>query len=208
LIRFHYISDRERCERAKILLQYAMILFFFLIAGILLFRTVSDDFIVSQAVIMLDRDETVFLHCQSLYEYIRCMLKYAMWDIASAFALFICSFAVFNYVASDIILAANAVKIGFSLAFLSLFISVGFAGIHISLLRFIVFLTFRLLVVILLYSFAYACAIFSRKIRGADRNGRTRIRPRVILPFLLDFAASLCMILLCNFLYCIILACL
>ena len=196
-------SDRMRLESAKILFQYLLMILASSVCGAAMNQMLSDAFINDQLSGVILHFEGMFLGCDGLLSYLRCLLRYSMLDLISLAGLFACSFSIFNYVISDLILVFNGFRLGFCGVFLTHFLK-GQGVYSLTYGTFFMFWIFRLSVVFLLLRFAFRGALWARKMKSYLPGGRKALRGRVLISFVSSLLFTACSILMLNTLYCVL----
>ena len=163
-------------ERIKVIFQYCLMISCSAFMGIYFAYLLSDDFLVSTQQIIQTHFQSACVDDQNVSDFISTVFRYALWDILSICALFISSFAIFNYLVADLILIANGFKTAFSVAFLIRILILRADLSALRTLHIFLFFTLRLATLILLLYFAFRCAAYSRRLRTFNKVGRFSIQ--------------------------------
>lgn len=195
-------GNPQRLERIKILFQFLLMLVCSFAIGWMLANSVSEAFYQNSVLGISAHFETVFINCNTFYDYIKAILLYALSDILSVFIIFIVSFSAFNYVISDFLLVYNGIRVGFSVSFLSSFISDPIFAYNVGLLRYIVFAFFKAVILLLILDYSYRAAVYSQKLKITSPNGRPNIKIKVFLPFIVYTLTYVGSVIIINGVYC------
>lgn len=195
-------NDPLSVERAKIGFQFVLMTVCSFLMGALLISFLSVEF-YSQSVLRVSTHfETVFINCSDVKDYIFSILLYALGDIISIAVVFVVSFAVFNYTVSDIVLIYNGIKVGFAVFFLYSFVSNTSIAYNIGVLRYIIFVFFKAVLLLLILDYSYRSAVYSAKFKSVNKAGRPDIKPKVLFPFMLNTLTYIGAVIILNGLYC------
>ena len=198
------IIHKESIERIKILFQFLATLLFAFIFGALLCGACSDTFLSSAQTVITTHFNSLFFGAIRLQDVFSTIITYSLPYIFAIITIAVLSFSVLNYLVSDIVLLICGVKVGFSI---TLLLNNAFS-VHsiqgVSVLSFIIFSTFRILILVLVVCFAYRASLFSRNISFKNNNGRYYLEPLKILSFLVITAAYIGTIVFTNGVYCAI----
>ncbi|MBO5939433.1 MAG: hypothetical protein J6Q82_08090 [Clostridia bacterium] len=96
-------------ERAKILLQYFIVICFSVLLGALLSRYLSPLFLHERAI---KHFSSPFLHCSDLIDWVEKLLWYSLSDLICLAFSFFSVFTFFHYFASDLILLYQGLILG------------------------------------------------------------------------------------------------
>jgi len=195
-------GDPISIERAKIGFQFILMTVCSFIMGALIISFLNEEFYGKSVLRVSTHFETVFINCSEAREYIFSILLYALSDIISVAAIFIVSFAVFNYVASDIVLIYNGIKSGFAVFFLYPFVSNASLAYNIGFLRYLIFVFFKTIILLLILDYSYRSGVYSVKLKTFNNTGRSDIKPRVLFPFVLNTLTYIGAVIILNALYC------
>ncbi len=198
----NFRTDQERLERIKILFQFILMLVCSVIIGWLVVNSLTETFYQNSVLGVSTHFETVFINCKTFYDYIKEILLYALSDILSVFVIFVVSFSAFNYLVCDLLLVYNGLRIGTSVSFLSAFISNSIFAYNIGLLRFVVFVFFKAVVLMLMLDYAYRAALYSQKLKLTAPNGRPNVKVKVLLPFIVYTLTYIGSVIIINGVYC------
>lgn len=201
---FASVRSRElvRVERLKIAFQFLLMTVCSLVIGHMIARALSDDFYKSSVVGVSSHFETLFINCTAIYDYISCILRYSIWDIACVAVIFFVSFAAFNYSVTDIVLVCLGVRCGLSVSFLAAFIRDGSYDYGIGVMRYIVFVFFKVTALLLILNYSYVAAVTSTSLRRTAESGRLVIHPPSLIRFLLYTIACVGSLIVLSGLYC------
>ena len=191
-----------RMERVKIIFQFALMTACSFVIGILLIRMLPQSFYSDSVLKVSTHFETLFINCGSFYDYIRCILKYSLSDIICIAALFCVSFAAFNYVASDVVLIYNGIRTGSAVSFLWAFISSAELAYKLGVLRYVVFVVFKSILLLLVFDYSCRAAIHSRKLKSLSPAGRPNVKPRALFPFIVNTLTYVGSVIILNGIYC------
>lgn len=191
-----------RIERVKIIFQFAMTILCSFIMGLLLIKMLPAQFYSNSVLKVSTHFEMVFINCQSIYDYIRCILKYSLSDILCIITLFLVSFFTFNYVASDIVLIYNGIKLGSTVSFLWGFIADTTLAYNLGVLRYLVFAVFKLVLIVLIFNYSCRSAIYSHKLKAVSGTGRPNVKARALIPFIVNTLTYVGSIIIINGIYC------
>lgn len=191
-----------KLENIKILFQFLLMLICSLTIGGVLIKSLPETFYQSLIVRVSAHFETVFINCDGIYDHIKTILLYALSDILSVAIIFVVSFSAFNYVLSDFLLVYNGIRTGASVCFLYMFISNPVFVYNIGLLRYIVFLFFKAVILILIFDYAYRAAVYSRKLKITTPSGRPNIKIKVFFPFVMYTLTYIGSLIIINGAYC------
>jgi hypothetical protein len=186
----------------KILFQFLLMVLCSATIGWMLVNTLSEASYHNSEFRISSHFETVFINCKILYDYIKAILLYSLSDILSLLIIFVASFSVFNYIVSDLLLVYNGMRIGFSLPFLYAFISDPVFVYNIGLLKYIVFVFFKVGILILILDYAYRAAVYSQKLKITAPNGRPNIKIKVLFPFIIYTFTYIGSLIIINGAYC------
>lgn len=195
-------NDPLSIERAKIGFQFILMTVCSFLMGALLISFLSEEFYAKSVLRVSTHFETVFINCSELREYIFSVLLYALSDIISIAVVFVVSFAVFNYIASDIVLIYNGIKTGFTVFFLYSFVSNASLAYNIGSLRYLIFVFFKAVILLLILDYSYRSAVYSAKFKTFNNMGRPNINPKVLFPFILNTLTYIGSVIILNALYC------
>lgn len=198
----NFRGDPQKLERIKILFQFVLMLICSIIIGLMLVNSLSETFYQNSMLGISAHFETVFINCKTFYDYIKAILLCALSDILSLLIIFVVSFSAFNYAVSDILLVYNGLRIGFSVSFLSAFISNSLFAYNIGRLRFVVFVFFKAVILLLILDYAYRAAVYSRKLKLTTPSGRPNIKIKVLLPFTVYTLTYIGSVIIINGVYC------
>lgn len=175
-------------EKQKIIFQFSLVTLASLIAGILFIKTLSGEGVAS----LLDGIIKHFSTDASLGIFIRQCLP----DIICILLLYLFSFSIINYVATDLILSFLGFKFGIC-AHLTFLAPISLATASIS-----VFLRILLLGVILVYS--CRIAIYSLHLKKFLPNGRVAINRKPFISMTLSCMSTIGVTLIIYGLYCLL----
>lgn len=195
-------NSAARIERLKIIFQFAVTIVCSFIMGLLLIRMLPEQFYSNSVLRVSTHFETVFINCEGLYDYVLCILKYSLSDIICIVALFLVSFFTFNYVASDIVLIYNGIKIGSTLSFLWAFIANTALSYNLGVLRYVVVVVFKLALLILIFDYSCRSALYSHKLKVVSATGRPSVKMRALVPFVVNTIAYIGSLIIFNGIYC------
>ena len=195
-------KDVLAIERAKIGFQFILMTVCSFTIGALFISFLSEEFFAQSALKLSTHFETVFINCSSIREYLFSVLLYALSDIISIAIIFVVSFAVFNYIASDIVLIYNGIKTGFTVFFLYSFVSNVALTYNIGVLRYWVFAFFKAVILLLILDYSYRSAVYSAKFKIFNNTGRPEITPKVLFSFILKTLTYMGAVIILNALYC------
>ena len=198
------IIHKESVERLKILFQFLVTLLFAFISGAILCGACSDTFHSSSQIVITKHFNSLFLGAISLQDVFLTIITYSLPYIFSIITIAVLSFSVFNYLVSDIVLLICGIKVGFSITLLlnNVFLDQSVQGV--SVLSFLMFSMFRILILVLVVCFAYRASLFSRNISFRNNNGRYYLEPLKILSFAVITAAHIGALVFINGVYCAI----
>ena len=196
------IHSAIQTERFKIVLQFALTVLCSFVIGLLLIRILPEQFYSASILKVSTHFETVFINCEIPYDYIRCILKYSLPDIICIITLFGVSFFTFNYVATNLVLIYNGARSGGVSAFLWAFISSATLSYGIGVLRYTVFVVFKMLLLALIFDYSCRSALYSHKLKEVSDAGRPNVKARVLLPFILHLLTYLGSAIILNGIYC------
>ncbi len=201
---FGSARNREliRIEKLKIAFQFLLMTVCSLIIGILISRALSADFYENSVLGVSSHFETIFINCSVAYDYILCIAAYSVYDLVCIIGIFLVSFAAFNYVATDMILVYCGLRFGLSVSFLSAFIKNASFAYSIGIIRYIVFIFFKIAVLLLILNYAYIAAVSSISLRRTASNGRMVISSGALLRFMVYTIACAGSVLILSGLYC------
>ena len=198
------IIHKESIEQIKILFQFLVTLLFAFISGALLCGACSDAFISSSQTVITTHFNSLFFGAIRLHDVFSTIITYSLPYIFVMIAIAVLSFSVFNYLVSDIVLLICGVKVGFSITLLLNNIFFGQSIQGVSVLSFLMFSMFRILILVLVVCFAYRASLFSRNISFRNNNGRYYLEPLKILSFAVITAAHIGALVFTNGVYCAI----
>ena len=201
-LRANVNSDPQKLERVKILFQFLLMLICSAIIGYGIAKNISEDFYQSSMLGVSAHFETVFLNCNIFYDYLKTVLIYAVSDILSILIIFVISFSAFNYIVSDILLIYNGLRMGFSISFLSVFVSNALFGYNIGVLRYTAFVFFKAVALTLIFDYAYRAAVYSLKFKIITPNGRPNVKIKVLFPFVVYTLTYIGSVIIINGAYC------
>ena len=199
------VSHAERLEQIKILFQFLLMIFSSVIIGAILTKLCSERYYIIAQNPVSTHFEKLFLEKKGILEVLRSIAIYSSWDMLCVLVVFFTSFSAFNYVATDILLVASGIKTGFSITFLSKYLSAPILSYNLSVLKFSVFVFFKIILLFLLFSYSYNAAIYSLSMRYTSPNGRLKIVFPKLFTFLGVTLAYIGSIMITNSAYCWIL---
>ena len=197
-------NNLDHTERVKIAFQFTLMSVCSLILGVLLSRSLSEVFYSDYVVNISTHFETLFLKCEKFYDYFLCVASYAISDIVCVIIIFCVSFAAFNYVVSDLVLAYLGIKTGLAVSFLFTFISNPEFQYNIGWLKYMVFLIFKLFILIIIWDYSYRSAVYSYNLKKVNTLGRSATSAKTLFVFLINTAAYLGSVIILNILYCLL----
>ena len=197
--------DLEKLERLKIGFQFLFVLVFSSTVGIILARSVSDNFYANWVFRISTHFETVFINCTSLFDYVLAVCRYSLFDLVSVIIVFAVSFSVLNYILTDIVLLYSGVKFGVSVAFLVEFLKRSSSVYSVGRVRLFIFILFEFAFLALLFAYSYATARSSARLREVSSVGRPNLNATEVLKFSAKALAYVGAVLILNFLYCFLL---
>ena len=195
-------NNDRRTERAKIAFQFVLMSVCSLIMGHLIARSFSDAFYVDRSLNVSTHFEAIFLHCSNFGDYFTCILSYALSDLLCVLLIFCVSFATFNYIISDLVLVYSGMRTGLVISFLMFFLSDTNTSYNVAPIKFIVFVVFELLCLIIVWDYSYRAAIHSYELKKVTVSGRSAANTSVVVAFLINTAMYLGTILLISGSYC------
>ncbi len=189
-------------ERAKIALQFALMSICSAVLGVLLSKVLPESFYVKSAGALFEHFGNIFKNCSEVSENLYQILSYALSDIILVAVIFCVSFAVFNYAVSDIVLVYSGLKTSFAISFLSKYLSNTDFSYSISWIEFTVFVIFKLLIMLVIWDYAYKAAAFSPNLKKINSLGRSAVNTRTVFSFFLSSLIYFGTIIILNSLYC------
>jgi len=192
-------------EHVKVIFQYWFMIAFSAFIGIYFACLLPDDFLVSAKFDIQNHFQSVSLSYSGIADCIRVVFQYGFLDILSILALFIFSFAIFNYLIADLILIANGLKTAFSIAILIRVFSLNFNQNNFGILQIFIFFALRIAILALLLYFAFRCAAYSQQLRSFNKIGKATWQATVLFPFVLNVCSILGTIILIHTTYCVLL---
>ena len=194
-----------RIETIKFHIQYLLVLIVSLVSGI------SLSFFSGKEILRLcfyrsyTHFSLPFSQCEDLAEVASVVVKYAMprWIAATVILLF--SFSVINHFATQIVLIAEGVKLGFTACMLIRLLSIPSVREYLSVFLCIVYILTSFWLLILLLFYALDLAKCSVAVRSYTSVGRLN-SPKKSLRRLFYRYIRYCILLLCiDSIYCLIL---
>lgn len=195
-------ARNERLEQFKILFQFVLMSVCSLVIGAFLSNIFSEQYYTVAQSVVSTHFEKLFLGYSDLLECMRAVIRYSSFDIICILAVFAVSFAVFNYAATDIILVVCGIKTGFSIAFLSEYVSNEALAYNLGVLRFTVYAVFKAALLLLLFTYSYRAAVYSISLNRTTANGRWAVTFKKLLPFLALTLAYIGAVIITNGAYC------
>lgn len=195
-----------RIERVKILFQYFLMLFCAFVLGALIKNFLSENYIISLHEIICGHFNSDLFSYSKSAEMLIQVIKYSLSDIISVSLIFVSSFAVFNYISSDLVLIYNGIKYGFSAFFLisEMFTDTQIAGI--SFFDVFSFILFKLSILAVLLTYSYYSAIYSSAFKRQAPNGRSVIIWKPLASYLVATLSCIGAFLMLNALYLLVIS--
>ena len=187
--------DEIKTEKAKILLQFVIMLIASLMLGIFVSKLLSEETRQGAFSMMLEHFSSRADQGR-LSDMLSSFLRYSAFDVISFIIIFVFSFSFINYIVSDIILVLYGAKLGLSS---SLIISASGLKAFDTVLFFI----FKPIVVILIALYCYKMALLALDIRRFSSKGRYLSNSKKTLAMLTVSLVFIGSILLINGLYCL-----
>ena len=175
--------DSVRVERLKIAFQFFIVTAVAFVIGIIVSRSLSSDFGEGFTVDVSSHFENLFINCATIYDHVECLLKYSAVDVICIGAIFLVSFAAFNYIVTELVLLYCGLRCGISVSFLSGFVGASEYAYSVGILRYLVFVFFKTAVMLLVLYYSYTAAVFSGSLRRTMQSGRMVISPKSALKF-------------------------
>lgn len=192
----------SRMEQTKIAFQFVLMTVCSLLMGVLFAGVLSDQIYADKMSLVSSHFEKIFVDCDRIYEYFLCIFSYAVSDIICILIIFAVSFAIFNYVISDFVLIYSGFRVGIALSFLFSFISNVEYTYNIGWIKYLVFLFFKVAILVLLLDYSYRAALYSGNLKKTSSIGRPNLKFKVLLPFLVSSFARMGAVIILNGLYC------
>ena len=190
-----------KIERFKILFQYALMVLCSCVVGVLFHSFLGSDYLLGIYSAIEDHFNSLALYCDTLTKAAVAIVKYSSAEIISVLLIFISSFAVFNYVACDVILIYNAFRFAFSATLLLSAVHSPWADIGISSLEAVSFAISRLAIILVLLIYSYYSAVYSCALRVQKENGRSSFKYRHIASYFLVTLSYVGSLLIINAFY-------
>ena len=198
-------QNGQQLERIKVIFQYCLMTTCAVFIGIYLATLLSDAFLLQHGSAALKHFSTAFADCDGIWDFTYNLLRYTLWDILCVCVLFFGSFAIFNYVVSDLILLANGFRAAFALTMLIRILASGFPKPPVRILHVFMFFLTHVSMPFLLLFYACLAASYARRFRTFNGVGRASIHADVLFPFILRTLSMIGSMILIHGIYCVVL---
>ena len=165
----------DRCERIKILAQYAMMVIASVIGGSAFTYFLNPESYISIFYQMYAHFSLPFSACESLGEAIKLLFQYSFLKYICATIIFLFSFSVLNHIVSQCILILTAFKLGFTNVLLLRMMSYDVIRFYIAPLKCCIYIATSWILLIGCFIYSIRMANYSISVFQHTTSGRAMI---------------------------------
>ncbi len=165
-------------ERKKVFFQFTLMTLMALVMGGMLEKLLTPAFEKRALTAVTTHFEIPFHYCDTAWDWLLCILRYALPDLITLTVIFLAAFTFLNYVITDLALVYAGGRLG--LSFLLLTKSSGISFAHRT-----IFLLFHGLMLALIWLYACQSALLSFHLKRFSSVGRLSTAPLEALRLLL-----------------------
>lgn len=197
------LPKHRKIELFKILFQFILMTLCACVIGIIVSQMLDVSFYESAQRSVSLHFEALFLGMNGFREVLTALIKYCLWELVCIAVVFCISFSVINYAVTDMVLVFSGFRTGFSISFLAHYLQEGRFVYSPGGLRFAVFLSVKIVLMILLFLYAYKAAAYSASLRFSS-GGRLCLKPMQIFPFCVFTLAYVGSVMIVSGAYCLV----
>jgi hypothetical protein len=194
----------DKLEQAKIIFQFILMVLCSLIIGAMLSSICSEEYYISSQFQISAHFEKMFLGISELPDALLEILRYSLTDIVVILLVFLVSFSIVNYVATDILLIVCGIRCGFLITFLSGYLNDTPFIYNTDILDFSIFTFFKLSVLLLVLCYSYHAAICASYMKYKNENGRVSVYFSKFISFVAITVAYVGALIIINAAYCLL----
>jgi len=197
-------DDKLNTEKLKVAFQFFIMIFCSAFIGYVFCGLLSEELILSLTVSISTHFENTFAFCEGPLEYFGEALVYTLPEIICITFIFFASFATFNYLATDAALLFYGFRFGMSATLLFLLISSDGSIYQIRYSELIIFIIFKIFLLVLLVKYSYTAAKYSYSLKKVGPLGRPDVKIKVLFPFLISSLTYMGSMMILNGIYCLL----